>query len=156
MIAAHDWVCDDIDMDNFRAGFADELLEITKEAKPKAKHSAPSRFKAMAASEAGRSAGRKALTSLRSGSRGVLSAALFAKLVNPDIGVGSALKRGVGVTAGGHIAASMARQLGIRGSKSQLVASILGSAMGFRATRSTSKKKSRDEEFMERALKESR
>ena len=156
MIAAHDWVCDDIVMNNFRAGFVDELLgPLVKEAKDK-KTREPSRFKAMAASEAGRSAGRKALTSLRSGGKGVLSAALFSKLVNPDIGIGGALKTGIGVTAGGHIGASMARQLGIRGSRSQMAASILGSAMGFRAARGTPKKKRRDEEMFERALKEER
>ena len=144
-------------MNNFRAGFAEELLgPLTKEAKPKAKHSEPSRFRAMAASEAGRSAGRKSLTSLRSGSKGVLSAALFAKLVNPDMELGSALKRGVGVTAGGHIGTSMARQLGLRGSKSQMAAGILGSAMGFRAAGNGPKKKKRSEELLEKALRDNK
>lgn len=141
-------LCDDTHMNHFHAGFSDELHDImSKEAASradKAKEALRSPEGKRMAAKAGRIAG--------SGAKGALYGALFHKLVDPDISAGTALRSGVGVTAGGHVGSALGKQVGIKSNKGKLMAGLVGSALGLRMARKKHPKKS-DRELLEMALK---
>jgi len=142
-------LCDDTHMNHFHAGFADELLDImTKEATSRAE-----KVKEALKSPEGKRLSRKAGHLAGSGAKGALYGALFHKLVDPEISAGTALRSGVGVTAGGHIGSALGKQVGVRSSKGKLMTGLVGSALGLRLARKKSKAKKSDRELLEMALK---
>ena len=113
-------------MNHFHYGFATELVDIMeKEAARKKEPPPPTR-----------------------GER-------FKAGVDPNVTMGEAVGSGMGVQLGGELGSAMARRMGVRGSKGQLAASVLGSALGLRHMhkRHKSAAKEREEEELRRMLK---
>ena len=135
-------------MDNFRSGFGSELMEIMSKEATDAESKRSKVQKLIGTSKArslGRMAGR--------GARQVAIGGLAHKLINPGSDMASATRSGIGMAGGGAIGNSLARQMGAKSVKANLISSFLGSALGIRAMRKAKKKGKSDRELLEMAIK---
>jgi hypothetical protein len=143
-------------MNHFHAAFLDEVSSTLFT--PMAKSASPGRVaRAMAKTAEGDAAGshslkkridalgvgkfKRPLARLAGSTAGI---AAFHKMVDPDVGLGSALGGGLALTGGGMAGEQVAQNLKL-GPRGKAGLSILGSVLALRALRNRAKRKAQEE-----------
>lgn len=133
-------------MDNFLNGFCDEL---TKTADVDGMPGVGKQIKELLGTPSGGRAKRQAL---RLGGNAAGIAALH-KMIDPDVGLGSALGSGLAITGGGAAGRAIAGNLGT-GARGKAGLSVLGSVIAARALRNRQKRKKKDKAEARRQARE--